>query len=147
MKQDTFIKKIRLKVIWNTLSAGLQHLNLKFNVFVHRKTVIRAFSFANILSVLTCYLSCQIFFLTCVNWPDKELRSVADSISFSADNIGSDIQRKLLQKVDTQLISIGVTRCQYLDGFPKLYILFEKTVMNSILFAVLVMPFIFTFIM
>ena len=29
----------------NTLSAGLQHLNWKFNVFLHRKTVIYAFGF------------------------------------------------------------------------------------------------------
>ena len=30
--------------------------------------------------------------MTFVNWPDKELRPVADSISFSTNNIGSDIQ-------------------------------------------------------
>ena len=30
--------------------------------------------------------------MTFVNWPDKELRPVADSISFGTDNIGSNIQ-------------------------------------------------------
>ena len=36
-KQDTFIRKIMLIIRRNTLSAGLQHLNWKFNVFVHRE--------------------------------------------------------------------------------------------------------------
>ena len=83
------MRKIRLIIRRNTLSAGLQHLNWKFNVFVHRKTVIHAFTFV----FVTCYLSCQIFLMTYVNWPDKELRLVADSVSFGTDNIGSDIQR------------------------------------------------------
>ena len=41
---------------------------------------------------VTGYLSCQIFLMTYVNWPDKELRPVADSISFGTDNVGSNIQ-------------------------------------------------------
>ena len=86
-KQDTFIRRIRL-IIRNTLSAGLEHLNWIFNVFVPRKTIIHAFAFA----FVTSYLSCQIFLMTYVNWPDKELRPVADSVSFGTDNIGSDIQ-------------------------------------------------------
>ena len=73
----------------NTLSAGLQHLNWKFSVFVHRKTVFDVFTFV----FVTGYLSCQIFLMTYVNWPDKELRLVADSVSFGTDYIGSNIQQ------------------------------------------------------
>ena len=36
---------------------------------------IHAFAFA----FVTGYLSCQIFLMTFVNWPDKDLRPVADS--------------------------------------------------------------------
>ena len=53
------------------------------------KNNIHAFAFA----FVTGYLSCQIFLMTFVNWPDKELRPVADSVSFGTDNIRSDLQR------------------------------------------------------
>ena len=99
----------------NTLSAGLQHLNWKCNVFVHRKIAFTLFAFA--FAFVTGYLSCQLFLMTFVYWPDKELRPVADSISFSTDNIRYDIQWNR-KKFGTQLISIGVTRCWYLDAFP-----------------------------
>ena len=62
-------------------------------MFADRKTVIHTFAFVSILSDVTGHLSCQIFLMTCVNWLDKELRPVADSVSFGTDNIGSDIQR------------------------------------------------------
>ena len=42
-KKDTFIRNVMLKLIRNTLSAGLQHISWK-NVFVHRKTVILSFA-------------------------------------------------------------------------------------------------------
>ena len=54
-----------------------------------------AFAFA----FVTGYLSCQIFLMTFVNWPDKELRPVADSVSFGTDNIGSDLQRNWKKSV------------------------------------------------
>ena len=56
---------------------------------------------------MTGYLSCQIFLITFVNWPDKDLRPVSDS----------DIQQNR-KKIGAQLIGIGVTRCRYLDAFP-----------------------------
>ena len=58
------MRKIRLIIRRNTLSAGLQHLNWKFNVLVHRKTVIHPFAFA----FVTGYLSCHIFLMT-FWWP------------------------------------------------------------------------------
>ena len=62
---------------------------------MHRKTTFHAFAFA----FVTGYLSCQIFLMTFVNWPDKELRPVADSVSFGTDNIGSDIQQNRKKSV------------------------------------------------
>ena len=64
-------------------------------MFVHRKTDIHAFAFA----FVTGYLSCQIFLMTYVNWPHKELRPVADSVSFGTDIIGSDIQQNRKKSV------------------------------------------------
>ena len=40
----------------------------------------------------TGYLSCQIFLMTYVNWPNKESRLVANSVSLGTDNIWSNIQ-------------------------------------------------------
>ena len=54
---------------------------------------IQAFAF------VTGYLSCQIFLMTFVNWPDKDLRPVADSVSFGTDKIGSDLQRNRKKSV------------------------------------------------
>ena len=62
---------------------------------MYRKTVIHSFTFV----FVTGYLSCQIFLMTYVNWPDKELRLVADSVSFGTDNIGSDIQQNRKKSV------------------------------------------------
>ena len=60
------MRKIRLIIKTNTLSAGIQHLNWKFNVLVHRKTVIHPFAFA--FAFVTGYLSCHIFLMT-FWWP------------------------------------------------------------------------------
>ena len=57
------------------------------------KNNIHAFAF------VTGYLSCQIFLMTFVNWPDKDLRPVADSVSFGTDKIGSDLQRNRKKSV------------------------------------------------
>ena len=59
------------------------------------KNNIHAFAFA----FVTGYLSCQIFLMTFVNWPDKDLRPVADSVSFGTDKIGSDLQRNRKKSV------------------------------------------------
>ena len=90
---------IRLIIRRNTLFAGLQHLNWKFNVLVHRKTAIHSFAFA----FVTGYLSCQIFLMTFVN---KELTPVANSISFGTNNIGSDLQRNQKKSVPNWSTSV-----------------------------------------
>ena len=59
------------------------------------KNNIHSFAFA----FVTGYLSCQIFLMTFVNWRDKDLRPVADSVSFGTDNIGSDLQRNRKKSV------------------------------------------------
>ena len=55
---------------------------------------------------MTGYLSCQIFLMTFVNWPDKDLRPVADSVSFGADKIGSDLQRNRKKSVPNWSASV-----------------------------------------
>ena len=52
------------------------------------------------------YLSCQIFLMTFVNQPDKELRSITDSVSFSTDNIGSNVQRNRKKSVPNWSASV-----------------------------------------
>ena len=73
-------------------------------MFVHRKTVIHAFAFA----FVTGYLSCQIFLMTFVNWPDKELRPVADSVSFGTDNTGAPNDRFLENDLKWLVMHPGV---------------------------------------
>ena len=51
------------------------------------KNNFHAFAFA----FVTGYLSCQIFLMIFVNWPDKELKPVANSVSFGTDDIASDL--------------------------------------------------------
>ena len=60
---------------------------------------MHASAFAFAFAFVTGYLSCQIFLMTFVNWPDKDLRPVADSLSFGADKIGSDLQRNWKKSV------------------------------------------------
>ena len=60
-------------------------------------------------------------------WPDKELRPVANSISFGNDNIGSNLQWNR-KKIGAQLIGIGVTQCRYLDAFPNRFNIFLQNV-------------------
>ena len=55
-----------------TLNFGSNNIYKKDKVI---KNNIHAFAFA----FVTGYLSCQIFLMTFVNWPDKDLRPVADS--------------------------------------------------------------------
>ena len=56
-----------------------------------------------------------------VNWPDKELRPVADSVSFGTDKIGSDIQRNRKKSVPDAYIWTRSLKYIYhaLNGFRR----------------------------
>ena len=44
--------------------------------------------------------------MTFVNWPDKDLRPIADSVSFGTNKIGSDLQRNRKKSVPNRSASV-----------------------------------------
>ena len=56
--------------------------------------------------------------MTSVNWSDEDVCPIADSVSIGTDFIGTNCKRNQ-KKIGTRFISVGVTRCRYLDAFPN----------------------------
>ena len=123
-KQDTFIRKMRSIIRRNTLSAGVQHLNWKFNVFVHRKTTFMLL----LLLLWRVIWAARYFWWSLLIGPIKnwdQLPILFHSVPIISGPTFNGIGKN---RCPGQLIGIGMTRCWYLDAFPKQFICFIRLV-------------------
>ena len=82
--------------------------------------------------------------MTFVNWPDKDLRPVADSVSFGADKIGSDLQRNRKKSVpnwsasvwpDADIWTRSLNKLWFEFGLISVFINLYQSAISNFLYA------------